>query len=61
MAILRFAFVFVLWWIVSPAFAQEKLPFENLSIDRPDISNLPVTVRPGHYQVELGFEYASMK
>jgi hypothetical protein len=61
MAVLRFAFVFVLWWIVSPAFAQEKLPFENLSIDRPDISNLPVTVHPGHYQVELGFEYAENK
>lgn len=36
--------------------AQEKEPFENLSIDRPDVSNLPATVRPGHYQVELGFE-----
>lgn len=38
-----------------PVLAQiEK--FENLSIDRPDISNLPVTIRPGHYQFELGTE-----
>ena len=36
--------------------AQSSESFENLSIDRPDVSNLPVTVRPGHYQFEIGGE-----
>jgi hypothetical protein len=36
--------------------AQSPAPFENLSIDRPDVSNLPTTVRPGHFQFELGSE-----
>lgn len=36
--------------------AQEK-KFEPLSIDRPDVSNLPTTVRPGHFQFELGTEW----
>ena len=35
--------------------AQDK-KFEPLSIDRPDVSNLPTTVLPGHYQFELGTE-----
>jgi hypothetical protein len=38
------------------AFAQSTIPFEALSIDRPDVSNLPTTVRPGHYQFEIGSE-----
>ena len=32
--------------------------FEPLSIDRPDVSNLPTTVLPGQYQFELGAEWA---
>jgi|JI9StandDraft_1071089.scaffolds.fasta_scaffold95269_2 hypothetical protein len=36
--------------------AQSQKAFEPLSIDRPDVSNLPVTVLPGHYQIELGTE-----
>ncbi len=36
--------------------AQDK-KFENLSIDRPDVSNLPTTVLPNHYQFELGAEW----
>lgn len=32
--------------------------FEPLSIDRPDISNLPTTVLPGQFQFELGTEWA---
>ena len=31
--------------------------FESLSIDRPDVSNLPTTVRPGHVQFEVGLEF----
>jgi hypothetical protein len=31
--------------------------FESLSIDRPDVSNLPTTVRPGHFQFEVGLEF----
>ncbi len=38
-------------------FCQDKRSFEDLSIDRPDVSNLPVTVRPGHYQFETGVEF----
>lgn len=47
--------VAVLWAPYLPA--QSQNTFEPLSIDRPDVSNLPVTVRPGHYQVELGTEF----
>jgi Putative MetA-pathway of phenol degradation len=38
--------------------AQDSLArkFEPLSIDRPDVSNLPTTVLPGHFQFELGGE-----
>ena len=36
---------------------QDKDPFEFLSIDRPDVSNLPTTIRPGHYQFEMGVEF----
>ena len=32
--------------------------FEPLSIDRPDISNLPTTVLPGQYQLEVGAEWS---
>ena len=32
--------------------------FEQLSIDRPDVSNLPTTVLPGQLQFELGTEWA---
>lgn len=32
--------------------------FEPLSIDRPDVSNLPTTVLPGQLQFELGTEWA---
>ena len=32
--------------------------FEPLSIDRPDVSNLPTTVLPNQYQFELGAEFA---
>lgn len=39
--------------------AQDSLvkKFEPLSIDRPDVSNLPTTVRPGHFQFEIGDEW----
>jgi hypothetical protein len=36
--------------------AQSEEPFEFLSIDRPDISNLPVTVKPDQFQFEIGAE-----
>src|SRR5688572_30028937 len=35
---------------------QAPATFEPLSIDRPDVSNLPTTIRPGHYQFEMGSE-----
>lgn len=38
---------------------SQSSSFETLSIDRPDVSNLPTTVRPGHYQFETGIENAS--
>jgi hypothetical protein len=45
--------------IGSTLFAQDTLAkkFEPLSIDRPDVSNLPTTVRPGHFQFEIGDEW----
>ena len=48
----------IAWLIAGPllSFGQEK-KFEPLSIDRPDVSNLPTTVRPLHFQFELGAEY----
>lgn len=52
--------VFLLCFIFfyfSQSLAQSPESFENLSIDRPDVSNLPVTVRPGHYQFEIGGEF----
>ncbi|MBY0433302.1 MAG: transporter [Cyclobacteriaceae bacterium] len=55
--LVRFAVIFLVLLIGRGAGAQENQPFENLSIDRPDVSNLPVTVRPGHYQIEMGMEY----
>lgn len=36
--------------------AQPKTAFEPLSIDRPDISNLPTTILPGQFQFEVGSE-----
>lgn len=42
----------------SHAYAQEQKHFEPLSIDRPDVSNLPTTVLPGQFQFELGPEFA---
>lgn len=53
----RILIVSLVWFVTISALSQEKGSFENLSIDRPDISNLPVTVRPGHYQVEMGAEF----
>ena len=41
----------------SVLFGQDAEPFEFLSIDRPDVSNLPTTVRPGHFQFEVGLEF----
>jgi hypothetical protein len=46
----------VTYFLANVAYGQSPLPFENLSIDRPDVSNLPVTVLPGHYQFEMGSE-----
>lgn len=40
----------------TAAFGQGPTSFEPLFIDRPDVSNLPATIRPGSYQFELGFE-----
>jgi hypothetical protein len=37
---------------------EEESHFEPLSIDRPDVSNLPTTVLPGQYQFEGGVEWA---
>lgn len=51
-------------FITHHCIAQVKSPqdpqshFEPLSIDRPDISNLPTTVHPGHFQFEIGTEWA---
>jgi len=44
--------------LLTTAFAQEHQQFEPLSIDRPDVSNLPTTVLPGQYQLEIGAEWA---
>lgn len=58
MALLERLRLIIAWLIIWPMvdFAQDK-KFEPLSIDRPDISNLPNTVRPRHFQFELGGEY----
>jgi hypothetical protein len=37
-------------------FAQPSSTFQPLSVDRPDVSNLPMTILPGQYQFEMGFE-----
>lgn len=57
MGILKPACLALLTMVAVLAGGQNRPPFENLSIDRPDVSNLPVTVRPGHYQMEWGMEY----
>lgn len=49
----------MLFALAQSAFAQQEKHFEPLSIDRPDISNLPTTVLPRQYQLELGTEWAS--
>ena len=36
--------------------AQSTPSFEFLSVDRPDVSNLHTTVRPGQFQFEVGLE-----
>jgi hypothetical protein len=46
--------VFCSW--AGTAVGQGSKPFETLSIDRPDMSNLPTTILPGHFQFELGSE-----
>jgi hypothetical protein len=47
---------FIFFLSVTSGWAQTSRPFENLSIDRPDVSNLPTTVLPGHFQFEIGGE-----
>ncbi len=42
---------------LQTAFGQEA-HFEPLSIDRPDVSNLPTTVLPRQFQFEIGGEWA---
>jgi hypothetical protein len=49
----------LLFAVVHGTLAQQGTPFEPLSIDRPDVSNLPTTVLPNQYQFELGTEWAS--
>lgn len=45
--------------IAHVAISQDaEVRFEPLSIDRPDVSNLPTTVLPRQYQFELGTEWA---
>lgn len=57
---MRKLFLLVLVYAAAQtAFGQEKKHFEPLSIDRPDVSNLPTTVLPGQYQFELGTEWGS--
>ncbi|HMJ69944.1 MAG TPA: transporter [Cyclobacteriaceae bacterium] len=43
---------------VLSANGQQEAHFEPLSIDRPDVSNLPTTVLPRQFQFELGTEWA---
>lgn len=50
--------MFLTLTIAFRAVAQEQEKFEPLSIDRPDVSNLPTTVLPGQFQFELGPEFA---
>src|SRR5688572_29371809 len=57
MVILRTLWCVSLFLIHTMLFAQHE-NFENLSIDRPDVSNLPTTIQPGHYQIEVGLEFA---
>jgi hypothetical protein len=44
---------------VLDANCQQEAHFEPLSIDRPDVSNLPTTVLPRQFQFELGTEWAT--
>jgi hypothetical protein len=55
MAVLRGVWGVSAFLIHTTLFCQPT-NFESLSIDRPDVSNLPTTIRPGHYQIELGIE-----
>ncbi len=49
----------LLFLICGVSFSQTpETEFEALSIDRPDVSNLPTTVRKGHYQIEVGSEWS---
>jgi len=54
---LRILFFFCLTLLPSGLFGQDSDSFEFLSIDRPDVSNLPTTVLPGHLQFEVGLEF----
>ena len=54
---LRILFFSYLTLLPSVLFGQDSESFEFLSIDRPDVSNLPTTVRPGHFQFEVGLEF----
>lgn len=47
----------VIFFLPTMLLAQKDNSFEFLSIDRPDISNLPTTILPGHFQFELGLEF----
>jgi len=54
---LRILVFFYVTLLPSVLFGQDPERFEFLSIDRPDVSNLPTTVRPGHFQFEVGLEF----
>ena len=54
---LRILVFFYVTLLPSVLFGQDPERFEFLSIDRPDVSNLPTTVRPGHLQFEVGLEF----
>lgn len=53
----RILLLCVACWLISQHAISQSQPFENLSIDRPDVSNLPTTVHPGHFQFEIGTEW----
>jgi hypothetical protein len=57
---LRPALLFVCLALLAgiEALGQQAKLFEPLSIDRPDISNLPTTVSPLQFQFEIGTEWA---
>jgi hypothetical protein len=56
MDVLKIVTGLIFFLSVTSGWTQTPKPFENLSIDRPDVSNLPTTVRPGHFQFEVGSE-----